>query len=121
MIPGEIISAKESIMINKDGKTKNIIVKNIGDRPIQVGSHFHFFEVNKYLKFKREEAYGYRLDIASGTAVRFESGEEKEVSLVEILGYKRIRGLNNLTDAQINATTLEISMEKAQLKNFLND
>ncbi|MGN0483763.1 MAG: urease subunit beta [Lachnospiraceae bacterium] len=118
MIPGEIITAKEPITINEGLETKTLVVKNTGDRPIQIGSHFHFFEVNKFMKFDRKEAYGYRLDIPSGTAIRFEPGEEKEVSLVAIAGKRRIRGLNNLTDAQINDVTIEKSLQEAKLKGF---
>ena len=119
MIPGEFIAGSGQIEINQGLNTKNITVVNKGDRPIQVGSHFHFFEVNKYLSFKRKDTYGYRWDIAAGTAVRFEPNEEKEVELVEIAGNKRIRGLNNLTDAQINDSTLEASLKKAEIKKFI--
>lgn len=118
MIPGEFIPGKPTVAINEGYETKSITVINKGDRPIQVGSHFHFFEVNKFLSFDREAAYGYRLDIPSGTAVRFEPDEEKTVTLVEIAGKKRIRGLNNLTDAQINSITIKSSLQKAESKNF---
>ncbi len=119
MIPGEIIAGSEKIQINAGLETKTIRVLNTGDRPIQVGSHFHFFEANKFLSFDRKEAFGYRLDIPSGTAVRFEAGEEKEVDLVKIAGKRRIRGLNNLTDAQANDALLAYALEKASLKNFI--
>ena len=76
---GEIIPAERDITLNEGKKTVTILVANKGDRPVQVGSHYHFFEVNKCLSFDREKAYGYHLDIASGTSVRFEPGEEKEV------------------------------------------
>jgi urease beta subunit len=121
MIPGEVIAAKSAVIINDGLSVKNITVINKGDRPIQVGSHFHFFEANKFLDFNRLDSYGYRLDIPSGTAVRFEPNEEKSVALVEIAGNRRIRGLNNLTDAQINATTIKISMEKAAQKGFIGE
>jgi urease beta subunit len=101
MIPGEIIVRNKEIICNDMKRTEKIIVSNLGDRPIQVGSHFHFFEVNKMLEFTRDKAYGMRLNIASGTAVRFEPGEEKEVELVEIGGLKRIYGLNGLTEGSI--------------------
>ena len=99
MIPGEII-AKEGAphQANVGRKTIKIEVANTGDRPIQIGSHYHFYEVNSALTFKREETKGYRLNIASGTAVRFEPGDEKEVELVELAGKKEIWGFN----AQIN-------------------
>ncbi|MGL5259032.1 MAG: urease subunit beta [Lachnospiraceae bacterium] len=119
MIPGEVILGEKSIEINKGLGTKKVKVINKGDRPIQVGSHFHFFEVNKYLSFDRESTYGYRLDIPSGTAIRFETNEEKEVELVEIGGKKRIIGLNNLTDAQVNSSTVFASLEKARKKEFI--
>ncbi len=119
MIPGEIIARTARVEINKGLDTKTIKVINKGDRPIQVGSHFHFFETNKYLSFAREQAYGYRLDIPSGTAVRFEPNEEKEVELVAIAGNRRVKGHNNLTDAQINDATLKASLEKASCKNFI--
>ena len=118
MIPGEFITGSPEVTINAGYTVKTIKVKNTGDRPIQVGSHFHFFEANKFLSFDREEAYGFRLDIPSGTAVRFEPGDEKEVQLVEIAGSKRIKGLNSLTDAQVNSVTLKASLQKAELKNF---
>lgn len=97
MIPGEIIVKKGDLILNQGRKTVKINVSNTGDRPIQVGSHFHFFETNKALNFDRNTAFGMRLDIPSGTAVRFEPGEEKEVQLVELGGAKEIHGLNALT------------------------
>lgn len=118
MKPGEILVKNEPVVINAGLNTKTLVVKNTGDRPIQVGSHFHFFEANKYLVFDRAEAYGYRLDIASGTAVRLEPGEEKTVELVELSGKKRVRGLNNLTDAQTSVATKSASLQKAVLKGF---
>ena len=92
---------------------KTLIVKNLGDRPIQVGSHFHFFEVNKFLEFPREDAYGMRLDIPSGTSVRFEPGDEKEVNLVEIGGMRCFKGLNGLS-----AKTVSAALKKAKEKGF---
>ena len=80
---GEIMAADREITLNEGKKTVTVTVANKGDRPVQVGSHFHFFEVNKCLSFDREKAYGYHLDIPSGTSVRFEPGEEKEVQLTE--------------------------------------
>ncbi len=102
MIPGEYILKKEDIECNVGRKTAMITVVNTGDRPVQVGSHFHFFEVNKQMKFNRESALGMRLNIAAGTAVRFEPGEEKEVELVSFGGNKRIFGFNNLTNKKID-------------------
>src|SRR5215472_14036036 len=92
MMPGEYLLAAGDIEINAGRPTARILVANTGDRPIQVGSHFHFFEVNKALRFDRAEAYGMRLDIAAGTAMRFEPGEEKEASLVAIAGARIVHG-----------------------------
>ncbi|WP_028547315.1 urease subunit beta [Paenibacillus sp. UNC451MF] len=97
MIPGEYRVRKGDIELNQGKKTVRLIVTNIGDRPIQVGSHYHFFEVNRGLSFERETAFGMRLDIPAGTAVRFEPGEEKPVQLVELGGEKLSYGLNGLS------------------------
>ena len=93
---GEIMASDREITLNEGKKAVTIMVANKGDRPVQVGSHFHFFEVNRCLSFDRETAYGYHLDIPSGTSVRFEPGEEKEVQLTEMGGRKRVLGLNDL-------------------------
>ncbi|MBR4385770.1 MAG: urease subunit beta [Treponema sp.] len=95
---GEVISCNEKIELNKGRKTVSLLIKNIGDRPVQVGSHFHFFEVNKCLSFDRKTAFGFRLDIPSGMSVRFEPGEEKTVQLCSFGGKSEIYGLNNLTN-----------------------
>lgn len=95
---GEVISCNEKIELNKGRKTISLLVKNVGDRPVQVGSHFHFFEVNKCLSFDRKTAFGFRLDIPSGMSVRFEPGEEKTVQLCSFGGKSEIYGLNNLTN-----------------------
>ena len=92
MIPGEIIYASGSIEINKDAPRLTLEVANSGDRPIQVGSHYHFYETNIALKFDREKARGWRLDIPAGTAVRFEPGQRREVTLVPIVGSRRVFG-----------------------------
>lgn len=118
MIPGEVLVRNEFIALNEGQETTSIKVCNRGDRPIQAGSHFHFYEINKFMKFDREKAYGFRLDIPSGTAVRFEPGEEKEVRLVKIAGRQRVIGLNHLTDAQINETTKQQAVSKAELNGF---
>ncbi|MBL7814815.1 MAG: urease subunit beta [Saprospiraceae bacterium] len=101
MIPGEYILAKGDIDINVGRETVQVAVVNTGDRPVQIGSHFHFYEVNKQLSFEREKALGMRLNIAAGTAVRFEPGEEKEVELVAFGGNKMIFGFNNLTNKAV--------------------
>ena len=119
MRPGEILPLDRDIVLNEGKETRELMVANMGDRPVQVGSHFHFFEVNKCLSFDREAAYGYHLDIPSGTSVRFEPGEEKEVQLTEMGGRKRVFGLNDLTRARAAEDTKKASMEKAALKGFL--
>lgn len=92
MIPGEIQVADGVINLNEGRKTFTLRVENTGDRPVQIGSHYHFYEVNPALVFEREQAKGYRLNIASGTAVRFEPGQGREVELVEYAGTKTIYG-----------------------------
>jgi urease subunit beta len=94
MIPGEIFVEPGDIELNAGREVIKIEVANTGDRPIQVGSHFHFFEVNEALKFERELTRGYRLNIAAGTAVRFEPGQERSVDLVQIAGDRVIYGFN---------------------------
>jgi urease subunit beta len=92
MIPGEIITAQGEITLNADRKTLALEVSNTGDRPIQVGSHYHFFETNPALAFDRAKTKGFRLDIAAGTAVRFEPGQVREVRLVAVAGRRTIYG-----------------------------
>ena len=107
---GEIISNNDEIVLNSSGKTKEINVSNTGDRPIQVGSHFHF-ETNKFLDFQRKESFGYRLDIPSGTSVRFEPGETKAYSLLNSAA-KAGFGLNDLTCGQTNkAAKIKLGLE----------
>ncbi|MBI2215736.1 MAG: urease subunit beta [Candidatus Rokubacteria bacterium] len=98
MIPGEYLLADGDIVANAGRRTVELTVANVGDRPIQVGSHFHFFEANRALRFDRAQAFGMRLNVPAGTAVRFEPGDEKRVTLVEIAGLRRVHGLNALTD-----------------------
>lgn len=102
MIPGEYILKSEKIVCNEDKEAITIRVINIGDRAIQVGSHFHFYEVNKSLSFDREKAYGKRLDIPSGTAVRFEPGDEKEIKLIDIGGNRKVFGLNDKINGNLD-------------------
>lgn len=92
MTPGEFDIQSGDLELNIGRKTITILVENSGDRPIQVGSHYHFFETNPALKFKRENCKGYRLNIAAGTAVRFEPGQDREVELVELAGDKKVYG-----------------------------
>jgi urease beta subunit len=97
VIPGEYVLAEGDVIANEGRRTVELSVSNTGDRPIQVGSHFHFFEVNRALRFERLEAFGMRLNIPAGTAVRFEPGDEKRVELVELAGARCVFGLNGLT------------------------
>src|SRR4051812_18112327 len=103
MIPGEIIPGNSPpvLQANVGLATKNIRVASTGDRPIQVGSHFHFYEVNSALRFDREAARGFRLNIAAGTAVRFEPGDTKEVVVVALAGAREVFGLNNKVDGKL--------------------
>ena len=102
IIPGEIITVAGDIEVFKGRETKEVTVKNVGDRPIQVGSHCHFFESNRALKFDREQAFGFRLAIPAGTAVRFEPGEEKKVPLVAFGGNRLAQGVNGLTEGSLD-------------------
>ena len=101
MIPGEIIPQPGTIELNAGKETLEIEVANTGDRPIQIGSHFHFYEVNTALRFDREITKGMRLNIPAGTAVRFEPGDEKTVTLVAIAGTKEIYGFNGLVEGKV--------------------
>ena len=92
MIPGEVRPAKGEIEINAGRRTVTVKVTNTGDRPVQVGSHYHFFETNEALAFEREKAHGFRLDIAAGTAVRFEPGQSRTVRLVALAGDRKVYG-----------------------------
>ncbi len=118
LIPGEFILKDDEIALNENKNSITIKVTNRGDRPIQVGSHFHFFEVNKLLEFDREKSYGKRLDIASGTSVRFEPGESKNVKLIDFGGNKRLLGFNNLVDGQISNDNKEQALKNAKNKGF---
>ena len=105
MKPGEIITCKDGgvILLNEHLKTIVIKVSNLGDRPIQVGSHMHFFEVNRALEFDRNAARGFRLNVPAGTAARFEPGDSKEVELVALAGSREVYGLNNLTNGALES------------------
>ncbi|WP_412559359.1 urease subunit beta [Thalassospira sp. MIT1370] len=94
MIPGEIITKEGTLILNEGRETKTIMVANTGDRPVQVGSHYHFYETNPGLDFDREAARGFRLDIPAGTAVRFEPGQSREVNLVKYAGSGKVYGFN---------------------------
>jgi urease subunit gamma/beta len=116
--PGAIMVAKDDIIINANRPTLTLIVTNLADRPIQVGSHYHFIEVNPYLRFDRGKAYGKRLDIIAGTAVRFEPGETKTVQLVEIAGNRIIRGGNNIGDGPVSEAGFVSAMERVSAGKF---
>ncbi|PSB30243.1 urease subunit beta [Chlorogloea sp. CCALA 695] len=120
-VPGQILCASGSIKLNCDRELKQITVANTGDRPIQVGSHYHFFEVNKALKFDRVAALGFRLDIPAGTAVRFEPGDTKQVQIVAMAGNRQVYGLNNLVDGDLdNEDTRRRAIEKMLANGFSN-
>jgi urease beta subunit len=102
-LPGEVLCEPGTLQINAGRAMTTISVANLGDRPIQVGSHYHFFEVNRALQFDRAAAYGFRLDIPAGTAVRFEPGDTKDVVLVAIGGDRHVQGLNSLVNQALDA------------------
>jgi urease beta subunit len=120
MIPGEYILAETGITANEGRETIELKVINTGDRPIQVGSHFHFFEVNRALKFDRRQAFGKRLNIPAGTAVRFEPGDDKMVKLVRLGGTATVRGLNALTNGATDSSAADAAVERADARGFAN-
>lgn len=121
MIPGEIITNNHTITLNANKTISQIKVANLGDRPIQVGSHFHFFEVNKLLSFNRKIAFAKRLNIPSGTATRFEPGEEKTIELIEFGGSKTVIGFNDLVNDQANAKSLNHALTQLTTNSFINN
>jgi urease subunit beta len=119
IVPGEILPADDPVTINDGRDTATLTVANTGDRPIQVGSHYHFFEANRALEFDREQAFGKRLNILAGNAVRFEPGERAEVGLVDIGGKRRVQGMNNLVDGSIKSEeNREAALAKAHEAGF---
>jgi urease subunit beta len=119
MIPGEYILSDGDVICNENKKTVKITVKNTGDRPCQIGSHTHFFEVNKVLDFPREQSFGYRLNIPAGTSIRFEPGDSKEVELCELGGAKVSFGFNGLTMGSVRSSNIKRSaFEKAKFFGF---
>lgn len=119
LIPGEYLLEEGTICLNEGKNTVILKVTNTADRPVQVGSHFHFFEVNKELSFDRKKAYGLRLDIPAGTAVRFEPGETKEVTLTEIGGTREGYGLSGLVNGAMDDEKVkETAFEKARELGF---
>lgn len=116
MIPGEYILRDEPIELNATATRVRLRVDNHGDRPIQVGSHTHFFEVNRYLRFDRTKAYGHRLDIPAGTALRFEPGEGREVDLVPLGGRRLAFGMNALVNGPLDKDADSVLKRAAALK-----
>ena len=119
MVPGEVVTKEGSITLNAGRESIALEVANSGDRPVQVGSHYHFFEVNDALRFDRDRARGYRLDIAAGTAVRFEPGDAKEVTLVPFGGTGEIYGLNGLTNGATRSDLVkQAALHAARARGF---
>jgi urease subunit beta/urease subunit gamma/beta len=119
VLPGEWILSDQPVEINAGRRTCKLKVRNTGDRPIQVGSHFHFFEVNGALDFDRPQAMGMHLNIPGGMAIRFEPGDEREVELVEFGGMKRVLGFNDLVDGGLTARwTVKAALERARNLGF---
>lgn len=119
MIPGEILVLEGELTLAPGRERRRLRVDNVGDRPIQVGSHAHLFEVNRALAFEREQAYGFRLDIPAGTAVRFEPGEGREVALVALAGDRQAYGLAGLVAGSL-ATQRESALRAARERGYLD-
>jgi urease subunit beta len=119
MIPGEYFLAKNPILANVGKKTIKINVSNTGDRPIQVGSHTHFFETNKALMFQRSKTFGFHLNIPSGTSRRFEPGDSRIVELTEFGGKKIVFGFNSLVNGKLTNKQKEVSLLKLKKKGFV--
>jgi urease beta subunit len=120
MIPGEVTYQPGLIIGNAGRHTVTITVDNTSDRDIQVTSHYHFFEVNKRLRFDRAQAFGMHLDIPPGTTIRFEPGEQRQVRLVEFGGGQRLIGFACLTNGQANEDTRAVAVQRARLQGFLD-
>jgi urease subunit beta len=119
MIPGEYFLSKNPILANVGKKTIKINVTNTGDRPIQIGSHTHFFETNKALMFQRKKTFGFHLNIPSGTSLRFEPGDSRIVELTEYGGKKIVFGFNSLINGKLSNKQKEISLLKLKKKGFM--
>lgn len=118
-IPGEVLCEPGTLHINANRATKSLEVSNLGDRPIQIGSHYHFFEVNRALQFDRSAAFGFRLDIPAGTAVRFEPGDTKTVNLVAIGGTRFVHGLNGLVNQALDDPNAKVhAMERVRSLHY---
>src|ERR671916_257154 len=122
MIPGELLPGEGEVLLNEGREKISLTVANTGDRPVQVGSHFHFFETNRALKFDRENAYGMRLNIPAGTTARFEPGDEREVELVAIGGRRIIRGPNGLADGALDDPEVrKTALRRARERGFMEE
>ncbi|WP_436932758.1 urease subunit beta [Halosimplex halobium] len=117
VVPGEVRTAEGTVTINEGRETAEVTVGNAGDRPVQVGSHFHFFEANAVLEFDREAAFGKRLNIPAGTAVRFEPGDEQTVELVAIGGKRVAHGMNGLVNGSVDGDAAA-AVERAHRQGF---
>ena len=118
LVPGRIIPMEGEIELSAGRRTAELAVVNTGDRPVQIGSHFHFFEVNRALEFDRAGAFGMRLDIPAGTATRFEPGQSRQVRLVAFGGTATITGLNDLTDGPTDAASRDAAVARAAARGF---
>jgi urease subunit beta len=116
-VPGEIIPGEGTVTLNEGRDTAEVTVGNTGDRPVQVGSHFHFFEANAALEFDREAAFGMRLNIPAGTAVRFEPGDEQTVELVDIGGKRVARGMNGIVEGSVDTDPSD-ALERLRAAGF---
>ena len=120
LVPGEVRPSEGTVTLNEGRETAEVSVANAGDRPVQVGSHFHFFEANAALRFDRAAAFGMRLNVPAGTAVRFEPGDEKTVDLVAVGGERRVHGMNGLTNGSV-ADAPDEALERARKGGFLSE
>lgn len=119
MAPGTILCEPGTLQLNADRPAITLTVANHGDRPVQIGSHYHFFEVNKALSFNRASAYGFRLDIPAGTAVRFEPGDTKEVTLVAMAGDRMVYGLHGLVQGDLDNPEIQaLALERMEQSGF---
>jgi urease subunit beta len=119
IVPGELLLADSDVTINEGRETAAVTVENTGDRPVQVGSHYHFFEANPALEFDRETAFGMRLDVPAGTAVRFEPGCERDVELVAVGGEGIVRGMSGLTNGDVTDEDVkQVALERARERGF---
>ena len=117
LIPGEVVAGDGTVTLNEGRETTEVTVGNTGDRPVQVGSHFHFFEANAALEFDRAAAFGMRLNIPAGTAVRFEPGDEQTVELVDIGGKRVAHGMNGMVNGSVDADPTD-ALERLRAAGF---